>query len=271
MTEKEFKAVYKVLKKMGRLDLAVDKMKSKSFEEVIKILSMPEWKNPKYSKLLTSNIWRSDYDNIKDILNMKEWEDPNLYNLLTSGIWASSYYDVKRILSMPEWNNPKYQKLLTPNIWRNNYSNIKKILNMKEWDNPKFKNLLTSSIWNYSYKTIMRVLNLPYWDNPKYIHLLTPTIFTIPVDNIIKVINLMEEKDVEEYITTKHLKINAEVLRKLIEYFNDKNINLVVQKDGGPGYPGCKLHPIFSCPTTQLKTKYNIELNEVGKVKKIEL
>lgn len=271
MTDKEFKNAYKILKKMGRIDLAVDKMKNKPFEEVIKILSLSKWKNPKYSKLLTSNIWRSDYDNINDILDMKEWEDPKFYNLLTSGIWASSYYDVKRILSMSEWNNPRYQKLLTPNIWRNNYNSIKKILSMKEWDDPKFKGLLTSSIWNYSYKTITKVLHLSYWDNPTYIHLLTPTIFTIPVDNIIEGIRLFEENNVEEFITTKHLRINTSVLKNLIEYFNNNNINLLIQKDGGPGYPGCKLHPIFSCPTTQLKGKYNIELNEVGKVKKIEL
>jgi len=271
MTDKEYKKVYKILKSMNRLDLAVDRIKDRPIDDVINILSLKEWKDPKYSSLLTSNILRNDYISIKEILNMKEWKDPRFKGLLTSNIWANNYYDIKRILSMPEWQKPNYQRLLTPNIWRNNYNSIKKTLSMKEWEDPRFKGLLTSSVWNYSYKTISKILHLPYWEDPKYIHLLTPTIFTIPIDNIVNGIKLLEENNVEEYITTKHLRINAKILNSLIEYLKENHINLLVQKDGGPGYPGCRLHPILSCPSTQLRSKYNIEINEMGKVKKIEI
>ena len=102
MTDKEFKKVEKVLKSMNRIDLAVDRMKDWSINEVLDVLSLEKWKNPKYQKLLTSNIWRSDYISIKEILSMKEWDDPRFQELLTSNIWACNYYDIKRILSMPE-------------------------------------------------------------------------------------------------------------------------------------------------------------------------
>ena len=53
----------------------------RDYNEVIQILSLPEWENNKFKKLLTSNIWQSNAQDIKTILSMQEWDDPRFSNL----------------------------------------------------------------------------------------------------------------------------------------------------------------------------------------------
>jgi len=175
-TEKILIDIY--LKKIGREDLNCDKLYERSYNYVVDILEMPEWKDPRFAKLLTSTIWHSNYEDVKDILSMPHpndsnkliWDDERFANLLTSTIWHSNYGDVKNILSMPHPNDPKkliwdderFANLLTSTIWNSNYDDVKNILSMKHpndpkkliWDDKRFAKLLTSNIWNSNYEDV---------------------------------------------------------------------------------------------------------------------
>jgi hypothetical protein len=76
MRDYEYERIYELLKSINRLDLASELMLKRSFIEIDNILSMQEWKEPKFQGLLTPTIFQSNYENIQKILSMKEWEDP---------------------------------------------------------------------------------------------------------------------------------------------------------------------------------------------------
>ena len=85
---------------------------------------MKEWNDTKFSGLLTSNIWQSNYEDIKNILKMKEWDDTKFSSLLTSNIWNSNYEDILKKLYLPYWNEKKYHHLLVPSIFATSVANI---------------------------------------------------------------------------------------------------------------------------------------------------
>ena len=87
---------------------------------------MPEWDDPKFRGLLTSNIWKKNYDNIIKVLSMPEWNDPRFQGLLTSTIWNSNYDDIKKKLYLPYWKENKYLQLLLPSIFSVSIKNIEK-------------------------------------------------------------------------------------------------------------------------------------------------
>ena len=185
---------------------------------------------------------------------MPEWEDPKFQGLLTSNIWKSNYEDIKKILEMEEWEDPKFQDLLTSNIWNSNYEDIKKILEMNEWKEPKFQRLLTSSIWVCNYENVVEKLHLPVWNNPKYESLLTPTIFAIKSSNILENIKIFEEYGIEDYITTNAIRKNPMELRKLLDYLIENNISLVIDN---------KLNKIVNATKKDMKEKYGINIKYI--------
>ena len=46
----------------GKEYLKCNRLYNKSITEIKKILNMPQWNNPKFAGLLTSNIWNSNAD-----------------------------------------------------------------------------------------------------------------------------------------------------------------------------------------------------------------
>ena len=127
----------------GKEYLISDYLFLRSYEEIKKILEMPEWEDPKYQGLLTSNIWNSNYEEIKKILEMPEWEDPKFQGLLTSTIWTSNYENVVEKLHLPVWNNPKYESLLTPTIFVIKSSNI--LENIKIFEEYGIEDYITAN------------------------------------------------------------------------------------------------------------------------------
>ncbi|MCI8778878.1 MAG: hypothetical protein HFI87_06995 [Bacilli bacterium] len=185
---------------------------------------------------------------------MPEWDDPKFKPLLTSNIWRSNYNEISKILKMDEWNDPKFKPLLTSNIWHSNYDEISKILKMPEWDDSKFTPLLTSSIWLSNCFNIRRKLNLKYWDNPKYSKLLTPTIFSITEKYINGNIELFEEYGISKFIATNSLRKNPDEQKALFDYLIENKIDFLIDN---------KLNPIINATKKALKEKYNININEI--------
>ena len=65
MNNIEYQKIMELLKSINRLDLVTKQLSTRSFDEVVNILSMKEWNNPKFKHLLTSNIWKISYEDIK--------------------------------------------------------------------------------------------------------------------------------------------------------------------------------------------------------------
>ncbi len=101
----------------GKQYLKCNYLYSRNYDEILRILEMKEWKEPKFRPLLTSSIWHSNYDEIFQILNMPEWDDPKFQPLLTSSIWCSNYKNIKSKLDLKYWSDPRYSKLLKPTIF----------------------------------------------------------------------------------------------------------------------------------------------------------
>ena len=116
----------------GNEYLINDKLFLRSYNEVKKILQMPEWKEEKFQKLLTSNIWQSNYETVQKVLQMPEWEEEKFQGLLTSTIWISNFENTKEKLHLPIWDNPKYEKLLTPTIFSIKIDNLLKNIQIFE-------------------------------------------------------------------------------------------------------------------------------------------
>ena len=116
----------------GNEYLINDKLFLRSYNEVKKILQMPEWKEEKFQGLLTSNIWQSNYETVQKVLQMPEWEEEKFQGLLTSTIWISNFENTKEKLHLPIWDNPKYEKLLTPTIFSIKIDNLLKNIQIFE-------------------------------------------------------------------------------------------------------------------------------------------
>ena len=135
MNNEEHKKVIELLKSINRIDLYCDFIINRSYDYVVKVLKMPEWKDPKFSGLLTANIWQSNYEDINKILKMPEWKDPKFSGLLTSNIWKSNYENINKIINMPYWKEQKYQHLLVPSIFSISISKIEKGIELfKKYD-----------------------------------------------------------------------------------------------------------------------------------------
>ena len=77
-------------------------------------------------------LYSRDSEFIREVLTMPEWDDPKFQGLLTSNIWNSNVSDVKEILQMPEWNDLKYKHLLVPSIFGISYKNIRPTMDLFE-------------------------------------------------------------------------------------------------------------------------------------------
>jgi len=234
-TEKILIDIY--LKKIGREDLNCDKLYERSYNYVVDILEMPEWKDPRFAKLLTSTIWHSNYEDVKDILSMPHpndsnkliWDDERFANLLTSNIWHSNYGDVKNILSMKHPDDP----------------------NRLIWDDERFADLLTSSIWHDLSDNLLNKLSLPCWKDSKYSHLLVPSIWSISTKRILDSIELFEKLGIEEFITISSMRKSPIQIMALYHYLEENGISIVI--DG-------KLNAVFNIAPVLLKKRYGIDL-----------
>ena len=135
MKNNEYERICELLKSMGRSDLISQRMLLRSFDEVYKIITMPEWEEEKFQGLLTSTIWQSNYQDIKKIITMPEWEEEKFQGLLTSNIWNSNYQDIMKKIYLPYWKENKYLQLLVPSIFSTSIKNIEKgIKLLKQYD-----------------------------------------------------------------------------------------------------------------------------------------
>ena len=148
--------ITKTLEKTIGLDIVIDNGGSvlckTTSEEIVKILTIPEFKYNKETKsynknLLTATTFKRTYEEIKDILNLKYWEEEEFKPLLTPSIWHKVANQIEDILNLKYWKEEKFKPLLTSSIWRKDASQIEDILNLKYWKEEKFKPLLTPSIW----------------------------------------------------------------------------------------------------------------------------
>ena len=55
---------------------------------------------------------------------MSEWEEERYQSLLTSNIWKSNYNEIKSIFKMQKLKQPEYEHLLCPSIFSISYKNI---------------------------------------------------------------------------------------------------------------------------------------------------
>jgi len=209
----------------------------RSYNYVVDILEMPEWKDPRFAKLLTSTIWHSNYEDVKDILSMPHpndsnkliWDDERFAQLLTSSIWNSNYEDVKNILSMKHPDDP----------------------NRLIWDDERFADLLTSSIWHDLSDNLLNKLSLPCWKDSKYSHLLIPSIWSISIKRILDSIELFEKLGIEEFITISSMRKSPIQIMALYHYLEENGISIVI--DG-------KLNAVFNIAPVLLKKRYGIDL-----------
>lgn len=95
MKEYESQKIYELLKSINRLDLISQSLFRRSLNEIEKIINMPEWKNPKYEKLLTSNIWQSNYEEIQKKLNLPYWKEKKYLHLLVPSIFSLSIKNIE--------------------------------------------------------------------------------------------------------------------------------------------------------------------------------
>ena len=248
-----------IKKKCDELGISLENIKGQAFnrssyKRIMDILSLDEWKNNKYKKLLCSNTLQLNVEEIKDILNLEYWNKLNYSSLLTSNIWNSNSKEIKLILSMPEWDDEKFRPLLTSNIWKSNSKEIKKILSMPGWKDERFKPLLTSTIWTASYKNIKNVLAMEEWDNPRYSKLLTTNILMIKPEKIRNSIKLSKHFNIDKFMTVNLVRKPLNQVYAIGSYLIEHNIPLV---------DNMKLHTFFSVEGIVLKRKYNIDIKKL--------
>ncbi len=175
MFPNEIVNIKRELKKRNLENLYCDYITLRKYDEVIKILDLPQWNekdengNYIYRHLLTPNIWNSNYENIKSILELEKWnkKDENgnyIYrHLLTPNIWNSNYENIKSILELEKWNekdengNYIYRHLLTPTIWTLNNKKIQIVIEtIEEYGLEKF---ITTSLLRKSKIQIIALIN----------------------------------------------------------------------------------------------------------------
>lgn len=240
---------------VGREDLKGGLLYSRSVSFVYEVLNLPYWKDSRFKKLLTPNIWRSSIYDIVNILSMKEWDEPKFTELLTSGIWHKLSSEIKEILSLPYWDDSKYSHLLTSGIWCKSACEIKEILSLPYWN--EYSELLTSSIWNSNIKSINNVFqNEIIMSNP---NLLKPSIFSITLKNVEPVYELFKEYGIENYITINSFRRGVSKQRSLFTYMEENDIPFLVGDDE------LKLNPILNASNAFMKKKYDIDFNDLHK------
>lgn len=77
-------------------------------------------------------IYKKGYDYVKQILDMKEWKDEKFSELLTPTIWKNKYKTIQAKLNLKYWNNNDYQHLLVPSIFSISIENIEKGIDLFE-------------------------------------------------------------------------------------------------------------------------------------------
>ena len=96
MKNNEYEKIYELLKSIGRLDLISQQMLTRSFDEVYKIISIPEWKEEKFQGLLTSNIWNSNYQDIMKKIYLPYWKENKYLQLLVPSIFSTSIKNIEK-------------------------------------------------------------------------------------------------------------------------------------------------------------------------------
>ena len=73
MTEHQFKLIEQLL--VNKPELITLKLKERSFDYVISVLALPEWKEERFKHLLTPVLWYANLKTIKTVFKMPEWEE----------------------------------------------------------------------------------------------------------------------------------------------------------------------------------------------------
>ena len=126
MKNNEYEKIYELLKSIGRLDLISQQMLTRSFDEVYKIISIPEWKEEKFQGLLTSSIWNSNYNDVKKKLYLPYWEENKYLQLLKPSIFALATKNIEKgIELLKEYGIDQY---VTINCLRKNPKFLKNLI-----------------------------------------------------------------------------------------------------------------------------------------------
>ena len=218
-----------------------------------------------YPYLRCNVVYERDVNYIKKVLKLPYWKDPRYERLLTTNIWYSSYPNIINIMNLPYWEDPKFKKILSSNVWKRNYKEVEKVLEMEEWNRPEYSKLLTSNIWKSSYEDIKAILSMEILKDPRYSHLLVPSIFNVKIENIIPTIELLDSYGISDYVTNRCLRRNVNLTRSLIEYMINNGIPLLVID--GNNY---KLNRLLSDSNSYLKDEHEIDvINLDGELRRV--
>lgn len=94
MKEYEYEKNIAFLQSINKLDLVSQLMLRRSIDEIKKILAMPEWEEPKFQGLLTSNIWKSNYEEIRKKIYLPYWNENKYLQLLVPSIFSISINNI---------------------------------------------------------------------------------------------------------------------------------------------------------------------------------
>ncbi len=149
--------------------------------------------------------------------------------------------------------------LICNSLYQKTYEYVQFVLENETLAKEEYKDLRTSTIWCSNKETIEIKLNMSIWNDERYRHLLKPTIFNINSLQIENNILLAEKYFISSFITINFLRRNTIMLKQLIEYLIEKEVELIVDDAKG----GKKLNPILSASNTILKNNYGIDIKNI--------
>ncbi|MDE6285252.1 MAG: hypothetical protein K2M17_05850 [Bacilli bacterium] len=151
MEEIERIQIDQLLKDRYLLHLRSPQMYKKSYEEVVAILDLHYWNDPKFSGLLAKQIWKRSYSEIVEILELRYDDRPDV----------------------PVWRDEDPMlRLLTPYMWRFSVEHIREMVNLSIWQNAIYQPLLSIKVWYisverlYALIDVMRELGLTNYISP---------------------------------------------------------------------------------------------------------
>lgn len=138
MSANEKRQVDIILERRGLDFLKCERLYKKDFDEVMDILDMGEWYNPRFQALLHPGMWKRTKQEIQDMLHLK--------------IGAENEIDV--------WEDERFQCLLVPRLWNLSAEELEEKLNLSYWQKPKYFHLISSGILGISTEKIVETIEL---------------------------------------------------------------------------------------------------------------
>ncbi|MDE6285253.1 MAG: hypothetical protein K2M17_05855 [Bacilli bacterium] len=126
MSDFEKIQIDRLLKERYLWQLRSPQMYKKSYEEVVAILDLHYWNDPKFSGLLCNQIWKRSYSEIVDIMDLHYderpdvlvWDEEPMMKLLSPVMWNSSVEHIRKKVNLSIWQNAIYQPLLSIWVWK---------------------------------------------------------------------------------------------------------------------------------------------------------